>query len=255
MTRPCMNPASILFPERDEPFDDRIVVEVEPSTTGTFRGATTLSSQSTARSRDRAAAIEIISPRERTVALDGIAEMRTDQILAAASAFVANVVAMVSPAELAEIKRRNSSPEYGAGSCATHDFFDANDAMGAAFLKVVGREVDISDADAALWSAAWNAAMPALSFPNVREAFPDFDTMPAIPADWHDISWRNDACPSFRTPNGFIVFVDYADKALRECDTGERFNVQSDPEVSNHNETVFASDDWSAVLDFVRSQP
>jgi len=28
------------------------------------------------------------------------------------------------------------------------------------------------------------------------------ETMPPIPTDWEDISWMNDACPSFSTPGG-----------------------------------------------------
>jgi hypothetical protein len=84
-----------------------------------------------------------------------------------------------------------------------------------------------------------------------RTEFPDFDpaTLPEIPATWADRSWRNDACPSFQTPNGLAVFVDYADPAWREMPGLPRFSVQ--PAEADHNEELFPSDDWAAVLAFV----
>jgi hypothetical protein len=82
-----------------------------------------------------------------------------------------------------------------------------------------------------------------------QSEFPDFApaTMPAIPAGWADESWHNDTCPRFLTGNGFTVFVDYADEALREFDGGARFAVQ--PEASCEN--LLETDDWDAVLAFV----
>ena len=51
-----------------------------------------------------------------------------------------------------------------------------------------------------------------------RQAFPDFDHEPAIPADFVDVSWKNDACPSWQlgAEFGTQVYVNYKDKALRE---------------------------------------
>lgn len=63
--------------------------------------------------------------------------------------------------ELPEILARNRAlrAEGGRSSCATHDFCDANMLMADAFLAVTGREPDCeSDADAALWSDAWDLA-------------------------------------------------------------------------------------------------
>lgn len=46
--------------------------------------------------------------------------------------------------------------EENADICHTHDFCDANMVMAAAFERATGREIDLqSDADKALWNAAW----------------------------------------------------------------------------------------------------
>jgi hypothetical protein len=86
-----------------------------------------------------------------------------------------------------------------------------------------------------------------------QDEFPDFDaaTMPEIPAGWIDVSWHNDSAPSFNAGNGKIVSIDFADKDLREFAGGPRFVVMADPEIHDHNEPLFESDDWQAVLDFV----
>lgn len=85
-----------------------------------------------------------------------------------------------------------------------------------------------------------------------RTEFPDFDpaTMPAIPADWRDTSWRNETCPCFAT-KGLSIFVDYVDPEQREFPECERFTVH-DLSVNNTEDSVlYYSDDWAAVLAFV----
>ena len=53
----------------------------------------------------------------------------------------------------------DTNKAYGGCCCATHDYFDANMGMALAFVSVVGREPDsASEADADLWSAAWDMA-------------------------------------------------------------------------------------------------
>lgn len=88
-----------------------------------------------------------------------------------------------------------------------------------------------------------------------RTEFPDFnpETMPVIPPAWTDESWHNDVCPSFRTPNGLRVWVDYADPDMRESASSEaRFNVVDDQHPGDASDNVvLESDDWSAVLAFV----
>ncbi|WP_420408681.1 hypothetical protein [Hoeflea sp.] len=68
-----------------------------------------------------------------------------------------------------EINTLNARPDY-AGACATHDFFDSNMGMYAAFVDTLGREpftitkgaTDAQrEADQALWDAAWTMARQA----------------------------------------------------------------------------------------------
>lgn len=87
-----------------------------------------------------------------------------------------------------------------------------------------------------------------------REEFPTFnpDTLPAIPEGWTDNSWHNNACPSFNTGRGHIVFVDFADPADR--DNGpeiKRFSVQVDPEIANVDDPLLDTDDWQEVIAFL----
>lgn len=85
-----------------------------------------------------------------------------------------------------------------------------------------------------------------------REEFPDFEpeTLPAIPTCWTDISWRNDACPTFETNTGFHVMVDYLDAERRELPDLPRFCVV------NHglegSTCLLATDDWTEVLAFLQ---
>jgi len=103
----------------------------------------------------------------------------TDQIETIARAFAATITTACAELDaengqaigslVLEINTRNAKPEY-AGCCASHDFFDANMAMDAAFQQVTGRETllisdtatdEEKEAEAALWNAAWNMASKA----------------------------------------------------------------------------------------------
>lgn len=89
-----------------------------------------------------------------------------------------------------------------------------------------------------------------------RDEFPDFDpaTLPAIPPEWTDQSWHNDACPSFNTGKGIVVFVDFENTADREFEGAcQRFCVQRDPETCDDNDVIFETDEWAEVLAFVES--
>lgn len=100
---------------------------------------------------------------------------------ALADAFADVLRRWLSPAEFAEMQRRNATPEYGGPVCASHDFCDANEAMAEAFKALTGREPvgswethpdpvtgeQVADdpaeeaqatADSALWNAAWEIA-------------------------------------------------------------------------------------------------
>lgn len=97
-----------------------------------------------------------------------------------------------------------------------------------------------------------------------RSEFPDFDpaTMPAIPAEWTDISWHNDACPSF-TARGegdigsggwrLYVFIDYAEDKRREQRGFSRFNAWVEVDGPTNGDNIFFSDDWDAILAFVQA--
>jgi len=82
--------------------------------------------------------------------------------------------------------------------------------------------------------------------------FPDCDaaSLPVIPSNWVDTSWRNDACPSFDTQTGYRVFIDYANQSDREFNQSLRFSVHTN---TDHVAVAFESDDWSAVLVFLIS--
>lgn len=78
--------------------------------------------------------------------------------------------------------------------------------------------------------------------------FPDFDLQVAVPADWEDVSWHNDVCPSFQTPNGLRVWIDYADPAEREFDGYPRFVASRYTADMEYIEDVIATEDWSQLL-------
>ena len=77
----------------------------------------------------------------------------------------------LTPDEFAEMQRRNATDEYAkTGSCASHDFRDANVYMAQAFEQVGldplpmddnggDDDTDITE----LWNAAWESAMPQLT--------------------------------------------------------------------------------------------
>jgi len=63
-----------------------------------------------------------------------------------------------TPDELTEIRRRNLTPEYSGGCCASHDFYDANQAMIDA-IESLGGEYDV-DSNLPI-DAAWRIAKQA----------------------------------------------------------------------------------------------
>ncbi len=81
----------------------------------------------------------------------------------------------------------------------------------------------------------------------INDAFPEFDmaTLPFIPKDWMDISWRNDVCPSWQS-NGYQIFVNFANPDDREY-SGERFLV-CDIEIGD---CLLSTDNWAEVLEYV----
>lgn len=93
-------------------------------------------------------------------------------------------------------------------------------------------------------------------FGNLAREFPDFDlsTLPAIPDDWQDTSWHNDTCPSFEVLPQWVVYIDYADTALREFpEAPTRFSLQA-LRADGEFFTLVDTNDWQAVLDRVDLQ-
>lgn len=89
---------------------------------------------------------------------------------AVAKAFCAVVRESLDGYELSEVIARNKTPEYTeTGSCATHDFCDANMLMLQAFTDLLGYEPDSVCDDPCewkngvqrRWNAAWNLAVAA----------------------------------------------------------------------------------------------
>lgn len=65
---------------------------------------------------------------------------------------------LLSSLDMDAIVATNEAQE-DKGTCASHDFLDANIVMADAFRNVMGREVQIeSELDAKLWNLAWNEA-------------------------------------------------------------------------------------------------
>ena len=94
---------------------------------------------------------------------------------------------------------------------------------------------------------------------SIAAEFPDYDpaTLPAIPDDWIDTSWHNNACPSFEAPNRYSVWIDYADPAQREYSGGKRYTVHAlgaDGAFKSYLPDL-ATDDWDAVLALVSKGP
>lgn len=82
------------------------------------------------------------------------------EILASAIAetFARRLGDILTANEWAEMRRVNVDHESD-GVCASHDYCDANMPMADAFEEVIGREPEPADeADAALWSRAWDIA-------------------------------------------------------------------------------------------------
>lgn len=72
--------------------------------------------------------------------------------------FAALIRVEYTPDELAEVNRRNATPAY-AGSCATHDFRDANAYMFGAFAALWFETPDAGNPDhSTLINRAWDIA-------------------------------------------------------------------------------------------------
>ena len=94
---------------------------------------------------------------------------------------------------------------------------------------------------------------PAIALPLLPTAFPDYDvsTLPPIPADWTDNSWKNDTCPCFHAGGEAAVFVDYLERSDREYPAGARFSALALDDGQfrvGGREEIYYGDDWGALL-------
>lgn len=81
----------------------------------------------------------------------------------------------------------------------------------------------------------------------ISTAFPDYDTttLPTIPSDWIDTSWRNDVCPSWQFGE-YQIFINYANPDDRETG-GDRYCVND----TESGDCFLITDDWDDVLEYV----
>lgn len=110
--------------------------------------------------------------------------------------------------------------------------------------------------------------LPTQFFPKLVAEFPDMpvESLPDIPVGWEDMSWQNEACPSFlayrhRDASYIRVFVDYPDEADRRLNdkrfTGAWFDA--DGNTVGDGRPFVVTDDWAtvlaAVIDEIRKCP
>ena len=96
---------------------------------------------------------------------------------------------------------------------------------------------------------------------NYREEFPEFGELDVVlPDGFVDVSWHNDAMPSFerRLPDGSTVkiWVDYADRGVGDFPGAPRFGVQHQYEDDEMTAPLtitpsLDTDDWDEVDQYV----
>lgn len=85
---------------------------------------------------------------------------------------------------------------------------------------------------------------------SVSTEFPTFPlpSLPSLPTAWEDVSWHNDACPSWHVGNEVYVYVDFPEASDREFPESQRFTV-----INMATDTVIIHTDvWEEVLNAVK---
>jgi hypothetical protein len=80
--------------------------------------------------------------------------------------------------------------------------------------------------------------------------FPDFasEQILAIPAAFEDVSWHNDACPSFHCEAmALTIWIDYASPSNREFPDSPRFALVDSADPDSPVD-VYAGDDWQSLI-------
>lgn len=84
---------------------------------------------------------------------------------------------------------------------------------------------------------------------SVSTEFPTFplSSLPPLPSTWEDVSWHNDACPSWHVGNEVYVYIDFPEASEREFPESVRFTV-----INMATDTVLVhTDEWEEVLKHV----
>ncbi len=91
-----------------------------------------------------------------------------------------------------------------------------------------------------------------MQFQIMAAQFPSFDqsTLPAIPANWVDVSWHNDVCPSFKC-GYWRIFIEDANPDLREFPECKRYYVHPDHDNDAGTSSGIDTDNFQEVLDFI----
>lgn len=96
-----------------------------------------------------------------------------------------------------------------------------------------------------------------------RVEFPDFppETMPELPSDFEDISWRNDACPQFWSAERRLsIWIDYLDPDQRRIEPAPSgryviFATKAEEAEPLSDDALIETDDIGAALRVVHEWP
>lgn len=168
----------------------------------------------------------------------------------------------LTPSEMTDVLNRNRS--LVAGACATRDHCDANQAMAEAFALVKGRDCNTdSDADTALWNAAWAIAKNA-EFPrrltlttnaegNVVYAYTITHTVIVDPTKSDCGRFKTDPCSHYELRPEEVAALQHANSfliaerdALRNGNDSQLDPERSSPLGASQEDTRYSPDDSSA---------
>ncbi len=178
-----------------------------------------------------------------------------EQVKRLAEEFTRVLKSWAKPGQWAKMVKDNAA-NAGDGSCASHDFCDANQAMIEAYTKVKGKEpVANDDGDIAFITEAWNLAKRLWQEPELR---PGKVQMDGVDGDFecfveHDKHWNGFACPFFTEAQANKV----AEFFRRETNMNNKVEVKPGEsfaftlEGGDDEPQVFAAEEFGAVVDFV----
>lgn len=94
--------------------------------------------------------------------------------------------------------------------------------------------------------------------PCYKQEFPDYDTQITLPEGWEDVSFRNDATPSFiNRALGLCLWVNFLNPDLRAFPESCRFTVTGlDPDGCHMDgvDDLLHTDEWAAVQTFLEDR-